>query len=77
MPLKPYTVFCQESDGTGTVWIQTLSARDLEHAKSAGLEQCCEDWNGPSDEDPIFTPDNVSVIGVAEGNVNILFWEDL
>lgn len=80
MALKPYTVFCKESDNTGTSWIGFVLAESLELAKSGGLEQCCNDWNGFDhlfDEDSIYTPDNVSVIGVAEGDVNILFWEDL
>jgi hypothetical protein len=83
MPLKLYTVFCRESDGTGTTWIDFVLAENLEHAKAQGLADCCNDWNGnpdPEDHDSFdhlhYTPDNVSVLGVAEGNVNILFWED-
>jgi hypothetical protein len=83
MALKPYTVFCRESNNTGTIWISTVLAESLEHTKSQGLAECCDDWNGnpdPEDADDFdhlhYTPDNVSVIGVAEGEVNILFWED-
>lgn len=68
-PAQPFTVWCRQANDTGTTWIQSVEARDAEHAAKVGLRQCSLDWGMP--EEPI------SVIGVAEGNVKIVEWNDL
>lgn len=68
--MNTYTVFCQDADGTGTIWISSIEADDVEHAKTVGRNQCAEEW-GRED------PHEVHVLGVAEGNVRIAFWEDI
>lgn len=64
-----YTVFCQEDTGRGTIWIDCVTANDHEEAADLGLAKCAEEWGMPIKE--------VRVLGVAEGNVNILFWDDI
>lgn len=63
-----FTVFCAEANGQGTVWIDAIEADGLEDAKAVGREKCANAWDCDIDD--------VDVIGVAEGDVNILFWED-
>ena len=66
--MKSYTVFCQDVTGEGTIWIDCVQATSLEHAKHVGRTECAEDWGEDIEE--------IHVIGVAEGDVNILYWED-
>lgn len=66
--LKTYTAFCIEADRTGTIWISSFGARDAEHAISEAREQCAADWG--------MVPDDVHVLGIAKGEVDILHWED-
>lgn len=66
--MNTYTVFCQNANGTGTIWISPVQARDVRHAKAVGRKQCAKDWGWPS---------NIHVLGVAEGNVRIAFWKDI
>ena len=72
-PLPTFTVFCQQTDQIGTTHIAPVEAADLESAILAGREQCLADWNGGDD---IFTLDDIHCLGVAEGDINILHWED-
>lgn len=67
--MNKYTVFCRGSDGIGTTWISTVEAQNVANAMLQGRAECSVDWD--TDED------NVTVIGVAEGDVRILHWEDL
>lgn len=67
---KTFTIWCRESDGTGTTWIDCVKATDVEDAKTKGLEKCARDWGFPS-------TDGISCIGVAKGNVKIVHWEDI
>ena len=64
-PHYKFTVFCQEADGTGTIWIDTVFATDSDHAAVKGVAKCCGDWNGDPDEgeEPAYTADNVSAPG--------------
>jgi hypothetical protein len=80
MATKTFTVFCQEADGTGTIWISSVQARDLEDAKLVGLQECADDWgysDDPDNEDACGTLSDIHVLGVAEGTVKILDWEDI
>ena len=70
--IKTYTVFCQALDGTPTIWIDFVTAYTVEGAIKAGREACHKAWGG-DDEDI----EGIHVLGVALGNVNILFWKDL
>lgn len=72
--MPKYTVFCRDSDGTGTTWIQAVEAADQEEAKIVGVNLCASDRGYEPDDDGEL---NITVIGVAEGEVNVLFWEDI
>lgn len=66
--MKTYTVFCQESDARGTIWIEAIRAKNLEEAKIYGRDACAADWER--------SPEAIHVLGVAAGDVTILDWED-
>lgn len=71
---KTYTAFCQEASGEGTIWISSIEATDLEDAKKVAKEMCLNDWNDDSD---IYDTDDIHVLGIAEGDVEIKHWEDI
>ena len=66
--MKSHTVFCQGFGGERTIWIECVEADDLESAMQVGKAACATDWGCDTDD--------VRVLGVAEGDVDILFWED-
>ena len=67
--MNTYTVWCQDSSGTGPIWVGTVMADDVEGAMEAGRSDCHEAWDGSIDA--------IHVLGVAYGEVNILYWEDI
>ena len=72
-----YTIFCQQTDQLGTIHIDTVEATDLESAIQAGREQCLADWNGCTNEpNAPFTLADIHCLGVAQGDVTILHWQD-
>ncbi len=82
MTRKTFTVFCRESDDTGTTWISTVQAKDVEDAKRKAVLACADDWGYSDDEDDDDEArcgdiDDIVCIGVAKGNVKILDWEDI
>jgi hypothetical protein len=77
MTPSTFTVFCQQADQLGTIHIDTVEAADLDSAIQAGREQCLADWNGTSSEpNATFTLEDIHCLGVAEGDVRILHWQD-
>lgn len=66
--MAAFTVFCRDADGTGTTWISAIGAPDVETAKTRARNRCAEDWDCDAED--------VSVVGVAAGDVTILEWED-
>jgi len=72
-----FTVFCQQADQLGTIHIDTVEATDLESAIQAGREQCLADWNGGTSEpEAPFKLEDIHCLGVAQGDVRILHWQD-
>lgn len=67
--MNTYTVFCQDTSGTGPVWVGHVDADTVDAAMEAGREDCHESWGGSIDA--------IHVLGVAEGCVRIMFWEDI
>ena len=67
--MNTYTAFCQQTDGKGTIWVSTFDAPSVEEAIELAINECALDW-----ED---LPANVHCLGIAEGDVNILHWEDI
>lgn len=63
-----YTAWCRDADGTGTVWICQIDAEDVDGAIQKAREECAADWEYPVEA--------VECIGLAEGHVKILHWED-
>lgn len=77
MNLTTFTIFCQQADQLGTIHIDSVEAADLASAIQAGREQCLADWNaGATGADAPFTLEDIHCLGVAEGDVCILHWED-
>lgn len=68
--MQTYTVFCQQSDGRGTIWIDSVDATCAEEAATLGKANCAADWEYEDLAD-------IHVLGVAAGEVDILTWEDL
>ena len=66
--MNAYTVFIREANGTGTTYITSETADDIEAAKRAALLDCAEQWG--------MLPEDLRVIGVAAGKVVILEWDD-
>lgn len=69
-----FTVFCQQKDGKGTIYITSVVAETSDEAAELGLAECLEDWNGGGEK---WTAENVHVLGVARGSVDICEWNDL
>lgn len=67
--MNSYTIFCQQTTGEGTIWIQSVEAADIDAAREEGRLQCSFDWE--------YDPEDVHVLGIAEGNITILEWDDL
>lgn len=72
-PTQTFTVFCRESNNEGTTWIGAVQARDTEEAGDIALEACAAEW---SSDGPTWSPDDIIVLGVAEGDVKILEWNE-
>ena len=66
--MATYTAFCREIDGTGTIWISTVQAPNPHDASRVAEADCAEDWGQ--------TVDDVTCIGLAAGDVKIIFWND-
>ena len=76
-PVTTFTVFCQESGGTGTIHIASVEAADLEAAIIAGKQQCIDDWSaGSTPDESRWNEETVHCLGIATGNIEILHWED-
>lgn len=64
-----FTAFCQEASGEGTIWIDTVEADSADAAKDEARTKCAESWG--------YDPLCIHVLGIAEGEVKIAFWEDI
>lgn len=71
------TAFCQDVSGRGTVWISTLEflhTASLDDMIRNARAECCFAWYGNEDEENL---ERVHCLGLAEGDICILHWEDL
>lgn len=64
-----YTGFCQEVTGKGTIWIGAIEADTQDEAINKARAECAVDWTCHEED--------IHVLGLAEGDVNILVWEDI
>ena len=77
-PVNPFTVFCQQAGGGGTIHIAAVEATDLPSAITAGKNQCIADWSaGSGDTANPWNHETVHCLGVAAGDIEILHWEDI
>lgn len=67
--MKSFTAFCQSADGTGTIWIDGVEAENADAAVDAAVAKCAAAWEVDADD--------VHCLGIAEGDVKILYWNDL
>lgn len=70
--IQTYTAFCQEDTGEGTIWIDTVEAESLDGAILLAKVACAAEWG-----DEFYEPEDIRVLGIAEGDVKILYWSDL
>lgn len=63
-----YTVWCRDMNGEGTIWIDTVRAQSLQNAVIKARRECARAWS--------YQTKHVMVIGIAEGDVKILNWDD-
>ena len=64
-----FTVFTVERErNESTTHITSVRARDIEQAKELAIAETASDWQ--------WSPDDVRVLGVVAGDVDILEWDD-
>lgn len=74
MKTKRYSVFVREADYTGTTHVSSHDAESIEAAKAAAIAEVLKDWNDAAE--PYYTEEDLVVIGVIAGDVEILEWDD-
>jgi hypothetical protein len=67
--LRTYTAFCQQTNGKGTIWVSTVKAMDGDAAIDVARADCAAEWG--------FAIEDVHVLGIAAGDVEILLWDNL
>lgn len=67
--LGEFTVFCCQSSGGGTTWIQAVTANDAAEAATTGRGLCAADWS--------WDEEDIHVLGVVSGPINVLTWDDI
>lgn len=64
---RTYTAFCR-GNPFGTTWVDTVEADDIPGAIKAAQDKCALDVG--------FDPADVHVLGLVEGKVTVVFWDD-
>lgn len=72
--MAKFTVFVRQSNNLGTTWIGCVDAEDINEAADLGLGECVHEWSSDNRQ---FSEDDLRVIGIAEGDVKILSWDDI
>jgi hypothetical protein len=68
MTLPIYTAFCQEANGTGTIWVDSVRAKTQEKAGITAIRRCADAWK--------LEPDQVVLLGLIKGNPPVKMWDD-
>lgn len=66
--VQTYTAFCQQADGGGTIWIDTVQAETIADGVAAAQRDCAADWG--------YQVERVHCLGLAVGDVKIAYWQD-
>jgi len=66
--MNTYTAFCENAAYGGNMWVSTIQADNLEEAIETAKRECAENWD--------LTPAEIHVLGIAEGTVKLMYWDD-
>lgn len=69
--MQKYTVFVRQFDNMGTTHVDCYSAETVEDAKTQALAQVMADWGDD------YSADDLHILGVAKGDVELVEWDDL
>lgn len=72
MAVKTYTVWVIKCNGRGTCHVSSHRARSPEGAAKQALAETCYDWGMPAAGQAV-----LHVLGIAEGEVNLIEWNDI
>jgi hypothetical protein len=67
--MEKYTVWVTQNDGRGTCHVSSHDAIHAEDAAAQALNETSDDWGG-------WALENLRVLGIAKGDVEILEWND-
>lgn len=68
--MNTYTVFVCDADQVRTVFITSVEAESIPAARRIALTECADAWG-------MHSTDELHVLGVADGDVQILEWTDV
>lgn len=76
--MKKFTIWICEASGEGSHYTTLIESEDIETAKALALEECSKEWSHPEDLDgePSYPVAALHVLGVAEGDITLLEWDD-
>lgn len=78
---RTYTVFVQQDNGYGTIWIDKVTCRtkdgkdDIAHIKYEAERKCAIEW-GLEDGQGNPDPSGLVCMGIATGNPRFLYFDD-
>jgi hypothetical protein len=72
MSEEKYTVWIAQSNGEGTTFVTCVESDSSHGAKRIALCECSDAWGDEGD----YPIDSLRVVGVAEGDVEIVEWND-
>lgn len=73
--IKTYTAWCQQSNGTGTIWIGKVDAPSgttLDSIRLSAIQACAIDWGWDGEQEG-----DIHCLGIARGDVDLVYWDDI
>lgn len=66
-----FTAFCRQVGGGGTTWVEAVESEtpELSEVMDIARKACADAWE--------CDPEDIHVLGIAEGDVSILLWADI